>query len=148
MNDETEILLKMHEEQWIHARHSEDQRATVTNLVITLASAGIAFIAQTGLNPTKLPITVLLIVLGFYGAFTSEKLSERSRYHIVRARLLRKRIDELNPNAKLEQLKEEAETYHKTRDSSMYEFKLHYLWLALHLAIAFTGIFLTLIVLR
>lgn len=148
MSDETEILLRLHEDQWTHARHSEDQRATVTNLVITLASAGIAFIAQTGLNPTKLPITVLLIILGLYGAFTSEKLSERSRYHIIRARLLRKRIDELYPDAKIEQLKEEAERYHKNRDSFLYDFKLHYLWLALHLAISLTGIILTIIVLR
>jgi hypothetical protein len=148
MTDETEILLKMHEEQWTQARHSEEQRATVTNLVITLASAGIAFIAQTGLNPTKLPITVLLIILGLYGAFTSEKLSERSRYHIIRARLLRKRLDELHPDARIEQLKEEAETYHKNRDAFLYGFKLHCLWLTLHLAISLTGIFLTIIVLR
>jgi len=71
-------------------------------LVITLASAGIAFIAQSGLNPAKLPITILLVILGLYGAFTSEKLSERSRYHINRARLLRKRIAELHPDAKIE----------------------------------------------
>jgi hypothetical protein len=38
MADTTDILLTMIDENWTQARHSEDQRATITNFIVVIAS--------------------------------------------------------------------------------------------------------------
>jgi len=71
---EADILFKLYEEQWTQVRHLEDQRATVTNLIVVIASAILGFIVQQGLSIEILPVSLLLIVLGVYGALTSENI--------------------------------------------------------------------------
>lgn len=101
MADDTDALLKIYEEQWAQARHLEDRRSTITNIVLLIATAVFGFIFQRSLSLQTLPLTILLIALGIYGAVASEKLYERAQFHLERVRYLHKRIDELHPNAQL-----------------------------------------------
>ena len=48
MADTTDILMSMIEENWNQVRHSEDQRATVTNLIIIVVSVINGILTQTG----------------------------------------------------------------------------------------------------
>ena len=146
MADDTDVLLKLCEEQWTQARQSEDQRATITNIVFVVASAIIGLIAQTGLVLQVLPLTILLLVIGIYGAITSEKLYERHQFHMRRAAFWRKRLNELHPNAEIEKYKDQSDARHRTKFPRLNRMRLHYLWLTLHLGIALAGIILTIII--
>lgn len=146
MND-TDVLLKFSEEEWSQARQSEDQRALVTNLIMTVASVIIGVISQRGLDTQTLPLTFLLVTLGLYGGLTSRKLYERHQFHIERARRYRARINELHPNAQLNQLREEAVTVHKSKFPYLYSVHLNWLWSTLYAVIVMAGVILTIIAL-
>lgn len=146
MADATDVLLKFVEQQWIEAKQAEDQRSTMTNIILVIVAAIIGFIAQKGLSQDTLFLSVLLMILGFYGAITSAKLYERHQFHVKRLTFWRKRIDELNPDSKLESLKEEANIKHYERFLIIKKIKLYYLWMMLHLLIAFSGSCLTIFV--
>jgi hypothetical protein len=46
MADDSDVLLKFIEEQWTEGRKSEEQRATITNFVITISAATFGFLVQ------------------------------------------------------------------------------------------------------
>ncbi|MEW5718834.1 MAG: hypothetical protein AB1817_09425, partial [Chloroflexota bacterium] len=77
MNSDSDILLKLREEEWALLRHYEDQRATVTNFILIVVSIAVGFLVQKGINRESLPITILLIGLGVYGVVAVAKLYER-----------------------------------------------------------------------
>jgi hypothetical protein len=145
MANDTDVLLKFCEQQWMEAKQAEDQRAAITNIVLLVASAILGFIAQNGLTSNTLPLTVLLTTLGIYGAIASEKLYERHQFHSARAWSWRERIDQLHPDAQLLKRKEEAVAKHSKKFPLMSKIRLHYLWFTFHGAIALIGIILTVI---
>ena len=147
MADDTDVLLKMYEEAWEQARQSESQRATVTNIILVIASAILAFIAEIGLSLKTIPLTLLLVIFGVYGAFITLKLYSIFRRHIWQLRLWRKKIDELHPNAQILLIKNEADKEYKKEYPNLDKLPLHVLWLILYLVIALIGVSLTLLVL-
>lgn len=146
MTDDADVLLKVYEEQWAQARQHENQRATITNIVLLIASAIVGFISQQGLSPQMLPLTILLSAVGIFGTLACAKLSEAADFHLERARFLHGRIDELHPNAHLRKLREEADSKHKAAFPRLERLRVYQLWLALHVAIALIGIVLTLVI--
>jgi uncharacterized membrane protein YeaQ/YmgE (transglycosylase-associated protein family) len=143
MADTTDVLLKFCEQQWTEAKQSEDQRATFTNIILLIASAVVGVIAQKGVSKGMLPLSILLIVLGLFGAMVPRKLYERHQFHIHRLQNWRKRITELHPDSFLEELKNEAVATHKKEFPISSRLRLNYLWVILHLLIAFAGSILT-----
>ena len=141
MND-VDILLEMSYKEWEQARHLENQRATITNLVLLVAFAALGYISDTGLSIQSLPITIGLIALGIYGAVASEKLYERNQFHIERARFLRRKVYVLRPDAQIGELRDQADTVHESKFPRLSQIRLHHIWLALHLSISFTGVVL------
>jgi hypothetical protein len=146
MADDTDVLLKFCEQQWMEAKQAEDQRAVITNIILLVTSALLGLITQNGLSSNMLPLTILIFLLGLYGVVTSQKLYERHQFHIQRLQSWRKRIDELHPNAQLNKLREEAVAKHKTIYPKLYGLRLHLLWLVMHSVISLIGVILTLIV--
>ena len=144
---EVDVFLKLYEEQWIQVRHLEDQRATATNFIVVIASAMLGFIVQQGLSVAILPVSLLLIVLGIYGALTSEKYSERIQLCIKRSTVFRDQIDKIQPEMNLAQIMKAYDVQHKERYPRLSRIGLRSLWLFLHLAITLGGIALTMIVL-
>lgn len=147
MADDTDVLVAYYIEQWNQARHVEDQRATVTNIVMLIASAIVGFIVQKGLSREMLPITIMLTVLGIYGAIASEKLYERFQFFVNRGGRLSRRVDELHPNCKLVEINRDFEIQHKKEYPRLSRIRLHILWLSLHLAIALGGLALSILAL-
>jgi hypothetical protein len=148
MADTTDILMSMIEENWNQVRHSEDQRATITNLLIIVASVIHGVLTQTGFTKSVLPLTLLLIILGLYGIVVSAKLYERTQMLVNRARKFRHRLDELLPDAHLESLKKAADEEHFKRFPVISQkIRLSRLWLVLHVIIALLGFIYSLIIL-
>jgi len=133
MADDVDVLLKMCDEQWTQCRQLETQRALVTNFVITIAAASLAFIGSKGFVPASLPLGGFLIFLGLYGAVTSEKLYERWQFTRNRSRYWRKRIDELKPETRLLELQNQADREYSHR---LQNIRLHWLWVCFHLTIS------------
>src|SRR6266536_2491942 len=104
MNEVTAFLLRVLEENWIHARQSEDKRATIANVVLIITTALQITFTFVGLSRNALPLTLFQAFLGIYALLGTTKLYERSQFHILRARKLRARLDELYPDAQVEQL--------------------------------------------
>jgi uncharacterized membrane protein len=144
---EVDVFLKLYEEQWTQVRHLENQRATATNFIVVIASAIIGFIVQQGLSVAILPVSLLLIVLGIYGALTSEKYYERIQLCIKRSTVFRDQIDKLQPKMNLAQVMKEYNVQHKERFPRLSRISLRSLWLFLHLSIMLGGIVLSVIVL-
>ena len=146
MADDTQVLIEFCKQCWVEAKQSEDQRATLTNIILGVASAVTVLIAQKGLAKDTLPLSILLIVLGIYGAVASEKLYERHQMHSTRASVYRERLDELHPNAQVIVRRSEALKRHDPNFPRLSKIRLHYLWLTLHLIIALAGLILTIII--
>lgn len=148
MADTIDVLLHMFEENWAHVRHSDDQRATMTNLIFIVASIINGVLTQTGFRKNALPLTILLIILGLYGMLASAKLYEQSIFHVQRARQLRLRLDELCPDAKLLLLRKNAEDLHKKEIPMLVrKVPLEFIWIGLHVLILILGITYTAIIL-
>ncbi|HAL44673.1 MAG: hypothetical protein A2Y12_00305 [Planctomycetes bacterium GWF2_42_9] len=136
MADDIDVLLKFCDEQWTQCRQLETQRALVTNFVITVAAASLAFMGTKGFVPSSLPLGAILVFLGLYGAITSEKLYERWQFTRNRSRYWRKRIDELMPNTRLLELQNQAD---KEYSHHLQHIRLHWLWVSLHLTVSLVG---------
>ena len=148
MADATDILMSMVEENWNHVRHSEDQRATITNLIVIVVSIIQGVLTQTGFTKNALPLTFLLIILGLYGVVTTAKLHERSRFHIKRARKLRERLDILCPDAQIKLLQQVADEEHRSQHPILAKkVRLSSLWLTLHGLFAILGTVYTIVIL-
>ncbi len=146
MADDTDVLLKMYEQDWEQARQAEGQRATVTNIILVIISAIVGFIAQAGLSLQTLPLTLLLILIGIYGALITQKLYVVFRKHVRRLQAWRKRLDEMHPNAQILKLVGETTAAHTAEYPRLEKLPLHHLWLVLYLAFALIGVVLTLVV--
>jgi len=63
-----DVLLGMYCENRAHARHYEDQRATISNIIMLATVALIGVIAQDGLKPDDWPLTVAVALVGAFGS--------------------------------------------------------------------------------
>jgi len=147
MNSDSDILLKLHEEEWALIRHYEEQRAVVTNFVLIVASAAVGFFVQKGVIFDSLPVAILLIVLGLYGAITVTKLYERTQYASRLAKHYANRLDELYPTVGIGRLRDEARAEHKVKFPVASRLHMNHLWFALHMAVALVGVGLTIAIL-
>jgi hypothetical protein len=147
MADDSDILLNFCNQYWDEIRHVENQRATLTNLVILIASAVVGLMVQQGLSRGFLPLTILLVLLGIYGTAITLKMYERYSFLQIRLDHYYHRIDELHPNAQFLQIKKTAEDEHKLHFRRLFGLRVHWLWIALHVAISLSGVALTLFIL-
>jgi TctA family transporter len=102
MTDELEVLLQFHQCQLELIVHQEGQRTSATNLIM-IVTAGVTGLAtfDGALNVADLPLTLLLIILGIFGAVFSLKHYERFRWHLQHAIALQVQIEKLVPNSAL-----------------------------------------------
>ncbi|MCB0176131.1 MAG: hypothetical protein KDJ97_36875 [Anaerolineae bacterium] len=143
MADNADVLLRFYEEDWRQARQAEDQRTAITNITLIVVPALIGFASQKGLNFDAIPLTILLIILGIYGAIISQKLYERHCYFSDRAGYWRGQISKLYPQLEIDTIRAQAAEKHSQRFKRIEKFRLYYLWLILHFFVALAGIILT-----
>lgn len=157
MADRAEVLLQLHSEERLEARQVEDQRATLTNIIILALGAGLALVADRGFGRSWLPVTIAMLVLGGFGAVATRKYFERWFRHSTRAYAYRQQLFSLYP-----EIPEDLEPFHRDllrARSYRYEkesderfrftkgVKLHWIWVTFHITVAAIGLILTVLVL-
>jgi hypothetical protein len=147
MKCEVEILLKLISDQEALVRHYEDQRAVITNFVLVASSLAIGFLSQKGITRPSLPVAILLIVLGAYGAVTVFKLYERTQFSSAFIKKYRARVDEFYPDAGMARMNDDIRKEHQVRFPRASKLHAHQLWGLLHLIIMLTGISLAIVIL-
>jgi len=146
MSDSVETVLAFWREQREQLRQSENQRSQLTNYILVLTVAISGLIVQQKFTPRTLPLALLLIGIGMYGALSSAKYHERAEYHLTQARALTQTLTALGAlgdQAPLQQRRQD----HYAKYPRLHRIRLYWLWTGLHLAITGYGIVLTLIVL-
>ena len=63
-------------------RQSESQRAVLTNYVLVVAAAISGLVVQQRFRIRTLPLSVLVVLIGLYGALAAAKYHERANYHL------------------------------------------------------------------
>src|SRR5262245_43196133 len=101
MTENINALLVLWKEEWEQARHHENQRTQMANIVLLVSSAIIGFVAQQGLRPDMLPLTITLIFLGTFGFVASSKFYERVRAHGAKGNEVEQRLINLLPKIDL-----------------------------------------------
>ena len=105
-----EILVLMYQESLNMARHHEEQRATATNIIITLSTAVIALVGTLFALPGKYDhrmfweLPAIIIVLSGSGLFLSLKHFEKSTLHFNAAECYRDLLQALVVNDKSENI--------------------------------------------
>lgn len=140
MADDTDVLLMFCGQTKEESRHIEKQRATLTNLIIVIASAALGLIVRQGLTErSNIPLAVLLMWLGLFGTAATIKFYERYKFLQTRLDHWYIRIEELRPNAQYLQTRRTADEEHQRSRPWIFKLHVHWLWLALHGLIALFG---------
>lgn len=134
-----EILVKMYESRYVLAKQAEDQRATMSNFIITIAAVMFAFISQQGFSKKTILISILTILLGVFGLFMSAKYSQHYIRNYGVAATVRNRIAELCPQAGLLEIEHKALDKSAGRYPFLSKVPTLYLWVALHSSICVIG---------
>lgn len=135
------ILLSVADQGMVSAHHAEEQRATLTNFLVTISAALLAFVVQQDFAMTTLPISFLVIVLGIFGMLASVKFSQHYVKNYGFAKLAQKRLNELCPESNLEQLRETSRLKIKHEYPFVKKWiPIVYLWVAFHAVIGLTGL--------
>lgn len=139
MADRVDVLLELWKDERQQAIQAEEQRATLTNIVIVVVAAGLGFVSQKSLSPSLLMVTLPMTLLGGYGALSCLKYRERFSLHGSQARHLRQELSRLDPALCLEEERREIKRRHRARFPLLHRVRLYALWVAIHLGIAVSG---------
>jgi hypothetical protein len=145
MPDKINILLDLYNEHCDWERHHENQRSSVTSILIAVAAGILGVVTFDGhINITDVPLTSFLIILGCFGALFSAKQYNSFTQHQERANKIREALDALVPDAKILTLRNAADKKTKLKNRVITKMRLHHFWNTLHILIALIGAILTL----
>ncbi len=146
MTDE-ELLWKLYEDNRGFARHHELLRATASNLTMVISAGVLGLVTFDGhIGTEDFPLTLLLTLLGFFGALFTAKHYERARLHLNRAAEYFAKLAQLHPNAQIDELRRIGTSKNNATFPRLNKVRLHRFWIALHLLISLLGISLTTII--
>ena len=135
---------KLYVEHCTHVRHHESQRSTVAASILAIASAIIGLVTfDKKIESSDLPLTMLLVILGCFGALFSAKQYERASLHTERARHFRDAIDATLEGKPLKTLKRDADAAHAAKFPRLERLRLNKFWAALYLVLAAIGLVLS-----
>jgi len=140
MDDKTELCWRMYAENCVQGRHHETMRAALTTLIAAIAAGALGLLKADHPICSQLPLAVLVIALGLFGAFVSRKHYERFALHMRRASAYRRKIDELVPGVELTVTKLSADKRHNDRFKRFSRVSLSWLWSSINLAVMGVGI--------
>lgn len=147
MRDEAEMLWKFYQEHCTWERHHEQQRASATNLFLAVAAAVLSVVAFDGeLSGSDLPLTIFLIVQGFFGSVFVAKHYQVFAVHQSRAGQYREALDSMFPEAGILSRRHKAEEENAARFPRLHRSRLNKFWVGLHVLIALFGAVLTAII--
>jgi hypothetical protein len=129
-------------EQRAQLRQSENQRSVLTNYVLTIAAAVSGFVIQQHFRLQTLPLSVLVVLTGLYGALSAAKYHERANYHLAQARALTRVLVQSGGLGDNAAILEGSRLDHYQRYPRLSRLRLHWLWTGLHLGVAAYGLVL------
>lgn len=139
-----DILFALYTENVNQCRHHETQRATVTSSIIAIDTIIIGLITfDKTINLTDIPLAILLIILGIFGATFTLKHYERYSLCVERLRQYRKELDEQFGDNEILRLKNIADEIHAKRFPNLVRYTHHKFWIFLHVIITVIALVLT-----
>jgi hypothetical protein len=145
-----DVLIALYQEDFADVRHHQSQRETFTNIALIITGGILGIINfDSKFNKGDLPLCFLLIGVGSFGALFCAKEHELVAHSVSRYRKYRERLGQLFPDARLADLKREADEAHGMRWANriLKRIQLWYFWVLLHLSIAAGGLCLAVILL-
>lgn len=138
-----DVYWGLYQEHTSQGRHHEEQRSTVTNLIIAIA-AGILglFALDQAPSAIHLLLAVFLFALGAFGALFTAKHYERFNMHMQRARRYRDEVDATVTDRRVAELKRIADGDARRDFPVLFGLRLFWFWIGLHLLIALIGLVL------
>jgi len=133
---------KDHREQ---LRQSESQRGVLTNYVLLIAAAISGFVVQQHFSLWTVPLSVLTMAIGLYGAVSAAKYHERADYHLSQARALTRVLVQSGALPDTTAALETARQANYGKYPRLSRLRLNWLWISLHLGIAAYGAVLLII---
>jgi hypothetical protein len=140
-----DALMAYWKEQREQFRQSESQRAVLTNFVLVITAAISGLVVQQHFNLRTLPVSVLIILIGLYGALATAKYHERAEYHLTQARALTRMLVDAGVVADSRAILQASRDTHYSKYPRLHRLRLHWLWTGLHLGIAAYGVALIII---
>jgi hypothetical protein len=144
VSDPSDIVLAYWSDHRLQVRQSESQRATMTNFILVMTAGLSGLIIQQKLARSTLPLSVLIVLIGVYGALAAAKYHERAAYHLSQARALTDTLKGMNVLAENPELDGQRQAHYNTYPL-LHRIRLHWLWTGLHLAVAVYGAVLTVV---
>jgi hypothetical protein len=145
MTEPADVVLAYWRDHRDQLRQSENQRAVLTNYVLIIVAALSGFIVQQQLRPVTLPLSVLIVIIGLFGAVTVAKYHERAVYHLSQARALTRALVEAGQLLDNEAQLDVVRTAHYRNYPRLHRLHLHRLWTGLHIGIALYGTALSIV---
>ena len=142
-NKETDIWMRMYEEQMNQGRHHESLRAQSTNIIVAISAAILAFLSSDNEGCVFLAeLSILLIIINIYGLLMSLKHYERNRLHVTLGRAYRDVISKFTPidDFTINETNKMGRDKHKAAFKMTSKMRAYILWSGLHIALAFLGI--------
>jgi hypothetical protein len=142
MSEQVDRVLACSKEHREQLRQSENQRAILTNYVLVITAAVSGFVVQQQFSLRTVPLSVLIVIIGLYGAVSAAKYHERADYHLSQARALTRVLVEAGALTDSTAMPEESRRAHYDRYPRLHRLRLYWLWTGLHLGIAVYGVVL------
>ncbi|MDQ3798182.1 MAG: hypothetical protein M3384_01920 [Acidobacteriota bacterium] len=145
--DTKEILWRLYQDNYVNARHHESQRSTVTNFIILIAGGISTIVSVGGFTKQDLPLALLLVALGIFGALFSLSHYERYKRSKERAKSYLRELDFLlfkGQEQVFKKIKRETDSERKRKHPKLHEiYDIHVMWISLPLMVAILGLVLT-----
>lgn len=145
--DAKEMLWRLYQDNYVNARHHESQRATVTNFIILIAGGIGTIVSAGGFTYEDLPLTLLLICLGIFGALFSSSHYERYKRSKERAKAYLRELDSIlfeSDGKVFKSIKVATDVERKENHPTLDKlYDVHWLWMSLPLMVTVLGLTLT-----
>jgi hypothetical protein len=126
-------------------RQSESQRAVLTNYVLAIAAAVSGLVVQQHFRLQTLPLSILVVLTGLYGALAAAKYHERASYHLGQARALTQALIQSGELPDNDALLTQARDDHYQKYPRLARIRLHWLWTGLLCGVAGYGMVLVVV---
>lgn len=158
---EMEHYLMFYQVHAAQARAHEDQRATMTNILVAVATVLIGVIVVEDFERSTIAASIVLVVIGALGVLFSLKHYERNRFHAAIMRSIQRHLDDAESSPRtLQELRTRAAELHyrkfpdvrrddeeeRARRAARFfvsRWHLHWFWIAPPVLIWMAGVILT-----
>jgi uncharacterized membrane protein YdbT with pleckstrin-like domain len=123
-------------------RQSESQRAVLTNYVLAIAAAISGLVVQQRFRMQTLPLSIMVVLIGLYGALAAAKYHERANYHLGQARALTQVLVQSGELSDNDAILDRFRRDHYQEFPGLSRIRLHWLWTGLLLGVAAYGLVL------